>query len=296
MPSRTEKPGWLLIGEQPRKSRAENVIRIRSSGRDWQMDQAELKLPSRRQLGRKPTTLTTSSLRARLSGVNPRLFLLLLCSFISTPVSLWAQGYSRSATPIWARGTIHAPDRKKTIVVEPVEGLPTILVRAGSHTYSPRMAPLIDAEAAWSPDSKAFFLTYSDAGVVGRYHVLVVYVTDAGVHVIEPVPDGSRLFRPTCVGPELPNVGAIGWIGSGSDRLAIAIEVPPHSSCASMGTFEAYVIQLPNGEVVSKYGQIEAKHAFRKLIGNELRGAEDECIEYPQSCIPCGMKGGDCGR
>lgn len=154
---------------------------------------------------------------------------------------------------------------------------------------------MINAEAAWAPDSKALFVTYSDAGNIGRYHVLVVYVTDVGIHVIEPVPDGSSLFEPTCFDPELPNVGAIGWIGNGSDRLAIAVEVPPHSSCASMGTFKAYVIQLPSGRVVSKYGQIEAKRTFSKLIGNELRGAENECIEKPQSCIPCGMKGGYCG-
>jgi len=210
---------------------------------------------------------------------------------------VWSQAiYSRSATPILRRGTIPAPDGKKSIVVKTAEGLPTILIRAGSHVYSTRLAPLINAEAAWAPDSRAFFVTYSDAGNVGRYHVLVVYVTDAGIHVIEPVPDGSSLFKPTCFDPELPNVGAIGWIGSGSDRLAIAVEVPPHSSCTSMGTFKAYVLQLPSGRVVSNYGQIEAKRAFSKLIGGELRGAEDECIEKPQSCIPCGMKGGDCGQ
>ena len=80
------------------------------------------------------------------------------------------------------------------------------------------------------------------------------------------------------------------------NELAIAIEVPPHSSCVRMGTFRAFVIQLPNGDVVSRYGQIEAKQSFSKLIGGELRAAEDACIEKPQSCIPCGMKGGDCSR
>jgi hypothetical protein len=226
--------------------------------------------------------------------VNPRLLLPFL--FISIQVCVWSQAlYSRAATPIGKPGTIPAPDGKRSIVIKTVEGLPAILIRTGSHVYSPSIPPLINAEAAWAPDSRAFFVTYSDAGNVGRYHVLVVYVTDVGIQVIEPVPDGSSLFRPTCFDPELPNVGAIGWIGNGSDRLAIAVEVPPHSSCASMGTFKAYVIQLPSARVVSTYGQIEAKRAFSKLIGGELRGAEDECVEKPQSCIPCGMKGGDCG-
>jgi hypothetical protein len=37
-----------------------------------------------------------------------------------------------------------------------------------------------------------------------------------------------------------------------------------------MGTFEAFVIQLPSGRVVSKYGQMEAKRSFSSLIGSEL--------------------------
>jgi hypothetical protein len=228
--------------------------------------------------------------------VNIRLLVLLF--FISIHLCVWSQaGYSRSATAIAGRRTtIPAPDGKTSIIVKHYEGLPAILIRVGSRVYSPQIAALINAEAAWATDSKAFFITYSDAGNVGRYHVLVGYVTDSGIHVIEPVPDGSRLFKPTCFDPEPPNVGAIGWIGNGSDRLAIAIEVPPHSSCASMGTFKAFVIQLPNGEVVSTYEQIEAKRTFSNLIGRELRDADDECADKPQSCIPCGMKGGNCGE
>lgn len=210
--------------------------------------------------------------------------------------------YSRSATSIWGSGdvTIPAPDGKKAIFVKDPENSTsqqthTVLIRVGSHVYRTKVGILVNAEAAWAPDSKAFFITYSDGGAVGTYHVRVVYVSDHGIQVTEPVPNGRRLFKPTCFGPEMPNVGAIGWIGKGSDKLAIAIEVPPHSSCASMGTFKAFVIQLPNGEVVSEYGQIEAKRSFSKLIGDELRNAEDSCIEKPQSCIPCGMKGGDCG-
>jgi hypothetical protein len=209
--------------------------------------------------------------------------------------------YSRSARSIWASGdiTIPAPDGTKAIVVKhpenpAAEETHTVLVRAGSHLYRTKIGALVNAEAAWSPDSKAFFVTYSDGGMVGTYHVRVVYVTDSGVRVIEPVPNGRRLFKPSCFSPEFPNVGAIGWIREGSDQLVIAVEVPGHSSCASMGTFKAFVIQLPTGRVVSEYGQIEAKRSFSTLIGSELRDADDACIEKPQSCIPCGMKSGIC--
>lgn len=47
---------------------------------------------------------------------------------------------------------------------------------------------LVNAEVRWSADSKAFFLTYSDGGSIGTYHVEVVYVNDDSLHEIEPVP------------------------------------------------------------------------------------------------------------
>jgi hypothetical protein len=170
----------------------------------------------------------------------------------------------------------------------------TILIRSGDHIYRTKIGALVNAEAAWAPDSKAFFVTYSDGGNVGTYHVRVVYVTDSGIRVIEPIPNGRRLFEPRCFDPETPNVGAIGWPGQDSDQLLIAVEVPDHSSCASMGTFKAFLIQLPTGKVVSEYGQIEAKKAFSNLIGSELMQADDMCIKEPENCIPCGMKGGKC--
>jgi hypothetical protein len=170
----------------------------------------------------------------------------------------------------------------------------TVLVRVGRHVFRTNIGALVNAEVAWSPDSKAFFVTYSDGGNVGTYHVRIVYVMESGIRAIEPLPNGRLLFKPRCFAAENPNVGAIGWIGNCSDQLAIAVEVPPHSSCASMGTFKAYVIQLPAGNVVSTYGQIEAKRSFSNLIGSELRDADDTCVEKPHSCVPCGMKDGDC--
>jgi hypothetical protein len=239
--------------------------------------------------------------------VNPRPLLLLLSWLLA--LAAWSQStaadesiYSRSATSIWASGniTIPSPDGRKAVVVRPPENpssdeTHTVLVRAGSHIYRTNLGALVNAEVAWAPDSKAFFVTYSDGGNVGTYHVRVVYVTDSGLRALEPLPNGRRLFKPMCFDPGNPNVGAIGWIGNGSDQLAIAVEVPPHSSCASMGTFKAYVIQLPTGKVVSVYGQVEAKRSFSNLIGSELRDADDTCVEKPQSCVLCGMKGGECG-
>ncbi len=204
--------------------------------------------------------------------------------------------YSRTAVSIWGatEAVIKSPDGKSSILVEPPNGTEpdethTVTVRANEREYRTRIGLLVNAEAEWSQDSRAFFLTYSDGGNVGTYHVKVVYVTESGIRMIEPVPDGRKLLIPKCFDSEFPNVGAVKWVGAGSERLLIAVEVPPHSSCASMGTFRSFEIALPTGKVVATYNQIEAKRLFAKSIGDELRGADDICIENPQACVPQGL-------
>jgi hypothetical protein len=151
--------------------------------------------------------------------------------------------------------------------------------------YSLPFGTYTSAEVLWSPDSLAFFVTYSDAGAVGTYHVLVYAIDDDGPHRSEPISNGRKLFRPDCLTPEHPNVGGIRW-GKDSHTLVIGIEVPPHSSCVDMGTFKAYEISLPSGTVLKEYGQLEAKRRFASTLGVELRNADDECITKPRSCDP----------
>jgi len=144
---------------------------------------------------------------------------------------------------------------------------------------------LAAAEVLWSPDSLAFFVTYTDGGAVGTYHVLVYRMDDKGVHKSEPVPNGRKLSKPDCMTREYPNVGGIQW-GADSASLVLAVEVPPHSSCVDMGTFHAFEISVPGGKVLREYGQLEAKSLFAKTLGVELRNADDECITKPKSCDP----------
>lgn len=205
--------------------------------------------------------------------------------------------YSHSAVSIWGGGSrliIPSPDGNRAIVVQPPRSpesdeTHTVTVRASGREYRTKIGAWVNAEADWAPDSKAFFVTYSDGGNVGTYHVKVIYVTKDGLHVIEPIANGRRLFVPTCFDPERPNVAAVTWVGHDSSRLLIAIQVPPHSSCASMGTFRAFEIALPGGNVVSRYGQIEAKKLFSNDMGIELRNADDACIQKPQTCVPSGL-------
>jgi hypothetical protein len=205
--------------------------------------------------------------------------------------------YANSAVSIWGSReiTVPSPDGNSIIVVQPPldpnsDETHHVTVHSNGQVFKTEIGSMVNAEVAWSPDSKAFFITYSSGGNIGRYHVKVGYVTNTGLHVIEPIANGRKLFAPKCFDPEYPNVGAIKWVGTNSEHLLIAIEVPPHSSCASLGTFRAFKIILPSGKVVRQYDQITAKKLFAVDLGEELSGADDDCIRKPQTCIPPGLK------
>jgi hypothetical protein len=162
-------------------------------------------------------------------------------------------------------------------------------IKANGMEYRTDIGDLVDSEVGWSPDSKAFFVTYSDGGNIGTFHVKVFHVNISGLRESEPIPNGRNLLVPKCFDPEYPNVGAIKWLKD-SSRLLIAVEVPPHSSCASMGTFRAYEISVPDGKVLKQYGQLRAKALFSGSLGQELVAADDGCVRNPHTCVPLGLK------
>jgi hypothetical protein len=205
--------------------------------------------------------------------------------------------YSHAAIQIWGTQKhnliLTSPDGAKQVVVgtnmNSVPGEPgQVSVRIRGKEYRTEIGGWVNSELGWAPDSKAFFVTYSDGGNVGTYHVRVFSLDESGPHENEPIADGRKLMIPKCFDPEYPNVGAIKWVGD-SSHLLIAVEVPPHSSCASMGTFRAFEIRLPEGTVLRSYNQLEAKKVFARELGVELTGADDSCIRQPNSCTPPGL-------
>jgi len=202
--------------------------------------------------------------------------------------------FSANAVSLWdlnvpQRRTLISPDHLKRIVVyERAKGNPTseeVFITVGGKRIQ-LFAGQVDPEVLWSPDSKAFADTYSDAGAVGTFHVVIYYVEKDRLRAIEPTAKVSKEFLShprACFEPEDPNIGAIKWIKNSSEIL-VAAETLPHSNCDNMGTFRAYAIRLPTGDIVKSYGQIEAKKLFWKYLGVELRGADDDCILKPGSC------------
>lgn len=213
--------------------------------------------------------------------------------------------FARAGVNIWQR--IWLGDRKGIDVASP-DGRKKVVVRvdpqyetAGrtfdefSVVAGDRRWPIkieegwINMEVVWAPDSEAFVMTFSERGLVGPYRMLVYFLKSGGLVVVEPtkevLADAESRFEErkiVCWESEL-NPVAIHWLQS-SRSLLMAVQIATHSRCDSFGTFEAYEISVPDGKILRKYGQIEAKKRFWSWLGFELRGAPNECIRNPKSC------------
>jgi hypothetical protein len=160
-----------------------------------------------------------------------------------------------------------------------------LTVAASTKHFKAKVQGSVGSELAWSPDSKAFFLTYSDAGLDGEYFTVVFYVSGRGLRKVNPSLVVKRAFgHAVCSGGPIPaNVVGVAWM-EGSHRLLIAAQVPPLSICDSYNTFKVFELALPTVTVAKSYGQIAAKQSFWSFLGRELRDAPDKCVTDPKSC------------
>jgi hypothetical protein len=164
-------------------------------------------------------------------------------------------------------------------------GVQLTLVRHDSRLWSQMLSPGVGIEAAWAPDSSAFFVTTSGGGRNGLYGLAVYLVDQNSVSELDLTPAVQNAFgHPVkCQSEEPPNVAGIKWLPNSQELIAVA-EIAGHSNCDSDGTFRAYRVSLPERRIVGNYDQIEAKRLFGGELGWEIRKAPDRCIRRPSSC------------
>jgi hypothetical protein len=141
-------------------------------------------------------------------------------------------------------------------------------------------------EIGWSATSTLFFVTYSDGGAVGAYHVSVYRLSAGRIEKIDLTKAVRRDFQkhyPKCDSPEEPNIAGVAW-SADSTKLLVAAEVLPHSNCDNMGTFNLYTVAVSNGRIIDRIPQLAAKASLYRLLGPELRNAEDRCFLQVRSC------------
>jgi hypothetical protein len=160
-----------------------------------------------------------------------------------------------------------------------------VRVRTSKVTLTSKIRFGLNAEVLWNADSNAFTVTGSSGGANGQYHTDVFIVKSNQLvhirltHLIE-----LAFGRPVkCGWPEVPNVGAIKWLGS--SKVLVAAEIINHSNCDSFGTFKGFAVDVDGPSVVRKYDQLTAKRLYGHDLGIELRNANDSCIRNPESCF-----------
>jgi len=204
--------------------------------------------------------------------------------------------FSTSATPVWdslgdrKQVRIPSPNRTTVLLAEGMEqgdtsGVRLTLRRGPTTIWKQKFSPGVGIEIGWSPDSLAFFVTTSNAGLNGWYGTVVYLVNGGTVTKVDLSPAVlSEFGHPVkCGWQEAPNVAGVRWVVP-SKRLLVTAEIMNHSNCDSFGTFRAYEVALPDGAIVKKYGQIETKRLFPSDLGWELVDAPDKCIIQPKSC------------
>lgn len=186
--------------------------------------------------------------------------------------------------------TLSSPDKKKRIEVcchYDKDKTPEISVAVGAKSFPTAIGYLTDAEIAWSPDSLAFAETHTNGGAVGDFEVTIYHVFTSGLRYTVPTKYVEKNFMTwpvRCAGPrEGPNLAFVKW-GEDSRTVYLAAEILPHSICDEMGTFKLYKVALPSGKILRIWDQLQAKKEFWNSLGQELRGAEDDCIRDPFSC------------
>jgi hypothetical protein len=115
----------------------------------------------------------------------------------------------------------------------------------------------------WAPDSRAFYLMWSNGGMIGGYSVRVFRIAGNRVMEVPATEQAERDFaRAHYCQSRGNNVFAINWLG-GSDSLLIATQVYPTGDCGKdMGLYGGYEVRVDDGSIVRRYSEKELKSVW----------------------------------
>lgn len=169
---------------------------------------------------------------------------------------------------------------------------------SGRRMNSPISTPKVGypAELAWSPDGKAFYITWSNGSIAG--FLTEVYRIRGGS--VEPTPNINKIVRDDftirhkCLfydkGKNIgydPNVVGLQWIDNSTYSLVIVAEVPPDSLCGlNMGYFGGYLVSVRSGRILKRYSPEDLFKQFGKIMGERLLGDFSGLTRKEKSELP----------
>ncbi len=170
-----------------------------------------------------------------------------------------------------------SPDGEKVIEVDGFD----VRLHVKGRTYGAPFGYMHDAEVGWAPDSMRLFVTWSESGELGPWHVQVFDVADDALIEIKdvttsasndllmrehraPIPRWARrkyrsmwetldYCEPSIVGSQ--------WL-NGSSEILVSALAGPDSGCKYMGDFEVYRIEVVTGKILQAYTATEAHKIF----------------------------------
>lgn len=140
-----------------------------------------------------------------------------------------------------------------------------------------------DAELGWAPDSTKFFITWSESGELGAWHVQVYGVDESGVHEFGKVEEPARKdfeyrVRQWPIDPELdtPALRPV-WRGkeycepyhviggrwlNGSQTILLSVLIRNTGDCKYMSEFNVYRVNGTTGEILEHFSAAEGHKRF----------------------------------
>lgn len=183
------------------------------------------------------------------------------------------------------RASFYSPDHKKQIEIIGER----VFLHMDGKTFDTSIDNVTkhDAELGWAPDSTKFFVTWSETGELGTWHMQVYGVDSAGVHEFPRVEEPARkdfegLVRKMPIDPELdtPKLRRIWdsdeycepydvvggrWL-NGSREILLSVLVPNVSDCRYMALFDVYRVDATTGGILQRYTAAEG----HKLFGSQF--------------------------
>ncbi len=166
---------------------------------------------------------------------------------------------------------VWSPDHAKYVrlwstpeIAEPDEGVFSLSIYSGDRLL--KTFTLQDLSAGtfvkWSPDSKAFYIMWSDGGAIGGYHVRAFVVGERqAVESLAPKAVAADFAKHHYCKTRGNNLYAVRWV-NGSKELLLRPEVYPTSDCAPETALSAeYLVKTEDGKIVEK-GTVKEMTAF----------------------------------
>ena len=177
--------------------------------------------------------------------------------------------------------SFYSPDHKKLIEVVGAD----VFLHMDGRTFNTDINSFTkhDAELSWAPDSTKYFVTWTESGELGPWHMQVYGVDDSGIHEFPKVEEPARKdfeqrVRRMPIDPELdtPELRHI-WDGddycepyhviggrwlNGSKEILLSVLIRNTSDCKYMSEFNVYRVNAATGEILQRYTAAEAHKRF----------------------------------